>query len=167
MGGDVVVQLLEPVLNLRLPQVHASNPKQAVIFGLQDLLNDGHKHLVVLLQQEGRTPVHSPARQVEGEVQAQIVVVRGRVGPRISKHAIAMLPRAGAPILSRARIVVEGLRSTNQIIDGFHTFLLVSPRKASLPRELSSFQRFLCARNRMQEVDRRSRWHGTIVPERR
>lgn len=54
-------------------------------------------------------------------MQAQIVIVRGRVGPRISKDAIAVLPRAGAPILIRARIVVEGLRSTDQLIDGFHT----------------------------------------------
>lgn len=50
-------------------------------------------------------------------MQAQIVVVRGRVCPRISKDAIAMLPRARAPILIRARIVVEGLRSVDQLIN--------------------------------------------------
>ena len=82
-----------------------------------------------------------------------MVIVRGRITPHISKDAIAMLPRAGAPILARARIVVESLRSTNQLIDGFHTFLLVSPRKASLPRELSLFQRFLCARMPMREIN--------------
>ena len=50
---------------------------------------------------------------------------------------------------------VEGLRSVDQLIDRVHTrFLLVSPRKASLPRELSLFQRFLCARVPMREVDR-------------
>ena len=120
MLGDVFVQLLETVLNLRLPQIRAREPKQAVVLGLEDLLDDGRQHLVVLLKEEGRAPIHPPARQVESEVQAQIVVVRGRVGPRISKGAIAMLPRAGAPILIRARIIVESLRSTNQLIDGFH-----------------------------------------------
>ena len=146
MLGDVFVQILETALNLRLPQIRARDPKQAVVFRLQDLLNDGHKHLVVLLKQEGRAPVHPPARQVESEVQAQIVAVRGGVGPRISKHAIAMLPRARAPILIPARIVVEGLRSVDQLIDGFHAFLLVSPRKDPLPRKPHPFQRCLYAR---------------------
>ena len=33
MLGDVGAQLLETVLNLRLPQIRAREPKQAVIFG--------------------------------------------------------------------------------------------------------------------------------------
>ncbi len=118
--GDVAVHVREHHLNLRLPQIRAREPTQAVIFGLQDLLDDGRVHLVVLLKQEGRAPIHSPARQVESEVQTQVVIVRGGGGPRISKRAIAMLPRAGAPILIRARIFVEGLRRVNQLIDGFH-----------------------------------------------
>ena len=120
MVVDVFIQILELRPNVIVSQIRAREPKQAVVLGLEDLLDDGRVHLVVLLKDEARAPIHSPARQVESEVQAQIVVVRGRVGPRISKDAIAMLPRAGAPILIRARIVVEGLRSTNQLIDGFH-----------------------------------------------
>ena len=118
--GDVVVQLPELCPNVTVLHIRAREPKQAVVLGLEDLLDDGRVHLVVLLKQEGRATIHSPARQVESEVQAQVVIVRGRVSPRISKDAIAMLPRAGAPILIRARVVVEGLRSVDQLINGVH-----------------------------------------------
>ena len=107
--GDVVGQLLELCPDVIVSHIRAREPEQAVVLGLEDLLDDGRVHLVVLMKDEARAPIHSPARQVEGEVQAQIVVVRGRVGPRISKHAIAMLPGTGAPILIRTRILVEGL----------------------------------------------------------
>lgn len=50
MVDDLVFHGLEHLLNLRLPQIRAREPKQAVVLGLEDLLDDGRVHLIVLLK---------------------------------------------------------------------------------------------------------------------